>query len=109
MDAEPTVTYSSTDVFHDLGLPDADELLAKSRLACAIGDAVSSCGLTHSQAAQRVGSDPDALAKVLSGRLSEFATEQLLGMLLSLGLDVEIVIHQTATPEQRGTVNVAYR
>ena len=38
---DPTVTTGSGNVFADLGLPDADELLAKARLASAISDIIS--------------------------------------------------------------------
>jgi len=107
--SETDVTYGVTDVFHDLGLPDADELLAKSKLAIAIHNTIEARGLTQSQAAALMGTDQGKVSKIIRGRLSEFSTERLLNYLLHLGLDVDIVIHkETFVAKREGTINVAY-
>jgi predicted XRE-type DNA-binding protein len=107
--SETAVTYSTGDVFHDLGLPDADELVAKSNLAIAIHDTIKERGLTQGQAAELMGVDQPKVSKIVRGRLSEFSTERLLNYLLHLGLNIEIVIHKEVPKTQReGTISVAY-
>jgi predicted XRE-type DNA-binding protein len=107
--SESAVTYGTGDVFHDLGLPDADELLAKSNLAIAIHDTIKQRGLTQVQAAELMGVDQPKVSKIVRGRLSEFSTERLLNYLLHLGLNIDIVIHKEAPKTQReGTISVAY-
>jgi predicted XRE-type DNA-binding protein len=107
--SESAVTYGAGDVFHDLGLPDADELLAKSNLAIAIHDTIKKLGLTQVQAAALMGVDQPKVSKIMRGRLSEFSTERLLNYLLHLGLNIDIVIHKETPKTQReGTISVAY-
>jgi predicted XRE-type DNA-binding protein len=106
---ENTVTYGTSDVFHDLGLPDADELLAKSNLAIAIYNAIQERGLTQARAAELMGIDQPKVSKIIRGRLSEFSTERLLKYLLLLGLNIEVIIHKEVAKDQReGTMSVAY-
>jgi len=107
--SENTVKYSTTDVFHDLGLPDADELLTKSKLAIAIQSTIEARRLTQAQAAKLMGIDQPKVSKIIRGRLSDFSTERLLYYLVHLGLDIEIVIHKQVSDTKRdGTISVAY-
>ena len=107
--SEPHVTCGTADVFHDLGLPDADELLAKAKLAIAIQTTIEDRGLTQVEAAEIMGIDQPKVSKIVRGRLGEFSTERLLNFLIHLGLDVDIVIHKQAPQTQReGTIHVAY-
>jgi len=107
--SELAVTYSTTDVFHDLGLPDADELLTKSKLAIAIQSTIEARNLNQVQAAKLMGIDQPKVSKIIRGRLSDFSTERLLNYLIHLGLDIDIVIHkETAHTLREGTINVAY-
>jgi predicted XRE-type DNA-binding protein len=82
----------SGNVFADLGLPDADELLAKARLAEAIDDAISRLALTQTEAARRLGVDQGTVSKLVNGRLDGFSQERLIRYLMALGESVEIVV-----------------
>ncbi|HLK13413.1 MAG TPA: helix-turn-helix transcriptional regulator [Fimbriimonadaceae bacterium] len=107
--SEATVSYGSGNVFADLVLPNPEERLGKAKLAVAIMDAIKSRGLTQTEAAKLLGIDQPKVSKIHRGRLSEFSTERLLGYLIHLGLDVDIVIHKSVTKDQRvGAINVAY-
>lgn len=104
---EPTVTYGTSDVFHDLGLPDADDLLAKSKLAIAIKTTIEEMGLTQTEAAARIGVDQAKISKIVRGRLSEFSTDRMVNYLLRLGLNVDLVIHNEAPKSTgHGTLNI---
>lgn len=89
---EPTVTKGSGNVFADLGLPDADELLAKARLASAISDIISGRHLTQAAAAQLLGTTQPNISNLANGRLEGFSLERLARFLNALGRDVEIVV-----------------
>jgi predicted XRE-type DNA-binding protein len=86
------VTPSSGNVFADLGLPDAEEALLKSRLAQRIAALIEKLRLTQSKAAALLGVDQPKVSKLLCGRLSEFSTERLLRFLTTLDQDIDIVI-----------------
>jgi predicted XRE-type DNA-binding protein len=103
------VTYSETDVFHELGLANADELLAKAKLAIAIHKTIEARGLNQAQAAQVIGVDQPKVSKIIRGKLTDFSTERLLSFLIRLGSDIDIVVHKPGTPPKKeGMISVAY-
>ena len=88
---------SSGNVFADLGLPDAEERLAKAELAQKIGGILRQRRLTQVQAAAVLGIDQPKVSALLCGQLSRFSIEKLMQFLLLLGRDVSITIK----PRQR--------
>ena len=94
---------SSGNVFADLGLPDADEMLAKAELAIKIADILRQRHLTQIQAAAILGVDQPKVSALIRGRLSGFSVERLLRFLLLLGADVSIMIkpHQRSRSRSR--------
>jgi len=107
---EPVVTYGSGNVFADLGFEDAEEMLAKAKLAVAIKDIIRERKLTQAQAAELMGIDQPRVSKLMTGRLIDFSTDRLMQYLLHLGSDLEIVIHKpTVPPKREGAISVAYR
>ena len=57
MSEDIKVTRSSGNIFADLGLPDADHLLAKADLAIEISSIIEDRGLTQAEAAEIMGVD----------------------------------------------------
>src|SRR5689334_9074677 len=90
-------------VFADLGLPDADDRLAKAELAHEICGLIRSAKLTQVQAAQRLGIDQPKVSALMCGRLKEFSIERLIRFATRLGRDV--VIH-LRTPSHRGQTSI---
>ncbi|HEX3940681.1 MAG TPA: helix-turn-helix transcriptional regulator [Acidobacteriaceae bacterium] len=82
----------SGNVFADLGLPNADELLAKAELAIRITDILRRRHVTQAQAATILGVDQPKVSALIRGRLAGFSIERLLRFLLLLGADVSITI-----------------
>ena len=82
----------TADVFHDLGLPDADELLAKAKLARAITAAVKECKISQSQLARVTGIAQPQISNLMHGRISGFSSDRLMHILLKLDQDVVIFI-----------------
>ncbi len=86
------VTESSGNVFADLGLPNAEEVLAKADLAITINRIMEERGFTERQAASILGTSQSRLHNVRRGRLTGVSTDWLLHALNRFGLDVEINI-----------------
>ena len=85
-------TPSSGNVFADLNLPRADDLLAKAELAAKIIAEIERRRLTQNQAAQILGIDQPKISALKQGKLSGFSIERLMRLLLLLGRDIEIKV-----------------
>jgi predicted XRE-type DNA-binding protein len=92
MSEEISVTPSSGNVFEDLGLPDAEELLVKSTLAMKINNIIDKRHLSQIQAAALLGISQPKISMIQNGKLRGFSVEKLCHFLTLLGRDVEIVI-----------------
>jgi predicted XRE-type DNA-binding protein len=85
-------TPSSGNVFADLNLPQADDLLAKAELAAKIIVEIERQRMTQTQAATILGIDQPKISALKQGKLSGFSIERLMRFLLLLGRDVEITV-----------------
>lgn len=81
---------SNGNVFADLGLPDAEERLVKSRLAAALQRSIADMGLTQTAAAALTGIPQPKLSKILRGRFDGISETYITEGLRKLGHDVEI-------------------
>jgi len=89
---EITANPSSGNVFADLGLPDAEELLVKSNLAIKINKIIKNRHLSQVQAAAILGIPQPKVSMIQNGNLKGFSLEKLCHFLTLLGRDVNIVI-----------------
>jgi predicted XRE-type DNA-binding protein len=87
-----TVTRGSSNIFADLGLPDADEHMLKARVVMFIDKRIAQLGLTQQAAADRMGISQSDVSKMLRGRFENFSLERLLRLVRLLGSDVEIKV-----------------
>ncbi len=101
---EATVTPSSGNVFADLGLRDADELLAKADLAHVIQQLIQARGLSQRVAARRLGVAQPDLSNLYRGRLEGFSIERLCRLLTALGQDVRIVVQPKPRSRSRASL-----
>jgi predicted XRE-type DNA-binding protein len=92
LQSEIKETPSSGNVFADLGLPDADELLVKSNLAMKINNIIEKRHLSQTQAAAILGIPQPKVSMIQHGKLRGFSLEKLCHLLTLLGRDVDIVI-----------------
>lgn len=92
MTEEIRIQASSGNVFADLGLENADELLVKAELAHKISSIISKQKMTQAEAAELLGIDQIKVSTLINGKLSSFSTVQMFRFLNSLGRDVEIVV-----------------
>lgn len=107
-DADGEIQYSvgSDNIFADLGLPNADRLLAKTDLAFQIGRIIEQRGLTQAQAAVILGIDQPKVSALVRGQASSVSMERLYRYLNELGSDVDIVVRPKARKGARGAVRV---
>jgi predicted XRE-type DNA-binding protein len=92
-------------VFADMGLRNAEELLFKADLVIAIGRIIEKRELSQSSAAEVVGVDQPKISALLSGDTRGFSTDRLIKILTRLGQDIEI--HVSDSRKTRGRVRVA--
>jgi predicted XRE-type DNA-binding protein len=100
-------TPSSGNVFADLNLPQADDLLAKAELTSKIIAEIQRRRLTQSQAAAILGIDQPKVSALKQGKLSGFSIERLMRLLLVLGRDIEITVKGRAKSGSVARLRVA--
>jgi predicted XRE-type DNA-binding protein len=100
-------TPSSGNVFADLKLPHADDLLAKAELAAKIIAEIQRRRLTQSEAAAILGIDQPKISALKQGKLAGFSIERLMRLLLVLGRDIEITVKGRAKSGLAARLRVA--
>jgi predicted XRE-type DNA-binding protein len=79
------VLLSTRNVFADLGLPDAPELLAKADLAIEIGRMLDERGLSQAEAARLLRTSQLRISDLRRGKLEGFTLDRLVRFLNALG------------------------
>ena len=95
----------STNVYTDLGRPDAEEMLIKAQLATKIGEIIKRRHLTQIEAADIIGLPQPKLSGLLRGQFRGISEAKMLNCLTRLGRDVKIIVG----PARRGSRNWADR
>ena len=103
---EIKVEESNGNVFADLGYPNAEEALAKARLAQRLTEIIEAQSLTQVQAAAILGIDQPKISKLMRGQLREFSIDRLFRFLNALNQDIEIVIREKPKTRRQATVSV---
>lgn len=101
---EITITDGTTNVFEDLGLPDAAERQTKTRLAFAVNKLIQARGLKQREAAEVLGIPQPKVSALKNYRLDQFSVEKLMELLTALDHDVDIMIRPRAAA---GTGHIA--
>ena len=92
------ILQGSSNVFADLGLPDADKLRIKSGLVIEIRKAMRSLGLTQQAAAKRMGITQPKVSDMMRGDFSNLSERKLMDCLNRLGYDIEIRVMPSSEP-----------
>ena len=85
---------SSGNVFADLGLPDAEETLAKAEIVRQIDKTIKKKKLTQTKAAKILGISQPKVSRLLRGYFDNFSLERLFRFLNKLGQDINISISE---------------
>lgn len=91
-DELPEFEVSSGNIFADLGLPNAEELLARANLMLRVTMLIKERGLTQAQAAKVLGTNQPTVSDLIRGKFNKFSLERLIGFMTALGQDVEISV-----------------
>jgi predicted XRE-type DNA-binding protein len=100
------IERGTTNVYADLGLPDAEEMLVKAKLAAKIGEILAARGWTQQQAGQLLGIPQPKLSKMLRGQFRGISEAKMLDCLTRLGRDIQIVIGSERHSASAGRVEV---
>jgi predicted XRE-type DNA-binding protein len=101
------VTKGSSNVFSDLGLDNADELLTRAELGRKIRQIISERGYKQKEAATVLGSDQPEISKLVNGHTHLFSVERLMEFLNRLDFDIQIVI-KPAESKNDASLQVVY-
>lgn len=103
-----TIVRGSTNVYADLGLDNAEEMLVKAQLATEINDIIKRRKLTQVQAAELLGITQPKLSCLLHGQFRGISESKMLECLTRLGRDIEIVIKYSPRSRSEGHVKVVF-
>jgi predicted XRE-type DNA-binding protein len=96
------IEKGSNNVYADIGMPDAGEMLVKAHLAAKIGEIVKQRHLTQQQAAEILGMTQPKLSNMLRGQFRGISEDRMLDCLNRLGRDVEIVVRKATRSKHAG-------
>jgi len=102
------IEKSSGNVYADLGLPDAEEMLVKARLATKIGEIIKHRHLTQQQASEILGMPQSKISNMLRGNFRGISEAKMLECLNLLGRDIQIVIKKAPRTHPIGQTNVIF-
>ena len=98
------INVGTGNVFADLELPDAPDLLVKARLVSLITSIIESRGLTQAEAAGVLSTTQPVVSNLRRGQLSGFSIDRLLRFLNALGHDVEIRVRVRSSRRAARTI-----
>jgi predicted XRE-type DNA-binding protein len=101
-----TITRGSTNIFEDLGYPDATERQAKLRLAYALNHVLEERKLSQAAAAKVLGVAQPKVSALRNYKLAGFSVERLMNLLTALDRDVEIVIRKKPRSRKAARISV---
>jgi predicted XRE-type DNA-binding protein len=102
------IEHGSTNVYADLGIGEADEMLVKAQLATKIGEIIKQRKLTQIQAAELLGIPQPKLSNMLRGQFHGTSETKMIERLTRLGRNVEIVVKAAPRSKVAGRVSVVF-
>ena len=102
------IEQGSTNVYADLGMSDAEEMLVKAQLSAKIAEIIKNRKMTQVQAAELLGMPQPKLSNMLRGRFRGISEAKMLDCLTRLGRDVQIVVKTASRSRKTGHVSVLF-
>ena len=87
-----TKDQDAMSAFHELGMPDANELVVKSRLIRFVAEEIRSRELTQKDAGELLSLDQPNVSALMNEKLSRFSVQKLMGLVGRLGFKVSIQV-----------------
>jgi len=102
------IEKGSKNVYADLGVADAEEMLVKAQLATKIAEIIKLRKLTQMQASSVLGMTQPKLSNMLRGRFRGISEAKMLECMTLLGRDVQIVVKPVSRSRKTGHVSVLF-
>ncbi len=102
------IEKGSMNVYADLGMADAEEMLVKAQLATKIGEIIKLRKLTQTQASSLLGMPQPKLSNMLRGRFRGISEAKMIECLTLLGSDVQIVVKTASRSRKTGQLSVRF-
>lgn len=102
------IEEGTSNVYADLGMADANQMLVKAQLATKIGEIIKSRKWSQQQAADVLGIPQSKLSKMLRGQFRGISEAKMLDCLARLGRDVQIVVGPARRAAKVGHVAVIF-
>jgi len=102
------IEKSSGNVYADLGIPDAEEMLVKAHLAAKIGEIIKHRHLTQQQASGLLGMPQSKVSNMLRGNFRGISETKMIECLNLLGRDIQIVVKKASRKHTTGHTNVVF-
>lgn len=102
------IEKSGGNVYADLGIPNADEMLVKAQLAMKIGEIIKARGWTQQRAADVLDMTQPKLSKMLRGQFRGISEAKMMECLARLGRDIQIVVGPARQADTSGRVEVVF-
>jgi predicted XRE-type DNA-binding protein len=102
------IEKGSMNVYADLGIADAEEMLVNAQLATKIGEIIKLRKMTKIQASSLLGMPQPKLSNMLRGRFRGISEAKMLECLTLLGRDVQIVVKTASRSRKTGQVSVLF-
>ena len=96
----PKSTAGSGNVFADLALPDASELLVKARFVSRILETIRVRGWTQKRAAEALGVKQPDISDLKRGQLWKFSLDRLIDFNTRLDQPITITFHSPDLPDE---------
>jgi len=102
------IEKSSGNVYADLGLPDAEEMIVKARLAAKISEIIKHRHLTQQQASGILGMPQSKISNMLRGNFRGISESKMIECLNLLGQDIQIVVKKAPRTHDSGHTSVVF-
>lgn len=102
------IEESTGNVYADLGMADADEMIVKAQLATKIGEIIKSRQWSQQKAADVLGIPQSKLSKMLRGQFRGISEAKMLDCLARLGRDIQIIVGPPRRATSTGRVAVVF-
>jgi predicted XRE-type DNA-binding protein len=104
MTTETKVFEGSDNIFADIGLKNADELLARAQIGVEVLKILEERNLKQREISDLLGLKQSEVSHLMNGRFNRFSAEKLVFFLKKLDRDVMLVISQ---PQKRYGVSLS--
>lgn len=100
------ITRGGNNVFADLGLADSDERQTKVQLALEINRILDELRLKQADVGRLLGINQPKVSALSHFKLDGFSVERLMGFLVALDRDVDIIIRRKPSTKKKARLSV---